>query len=154
MLIQSFKIDHSKLKPGCYLHEIKKVNNHFVTTFDLRFKTPNRGDFLTNSEMHSLEHLIATFYTANYKEKIYFGPMGCQTGFYLVVGGRKTIKWLLDTLPLLDKFICESKQIPGNSSKTCGNYRTLNLQAAKRAWKQWYRNHEKWPKQYPLEDKE
>lgn len=152
MLIKSFKIDHSKLKPGCYLHDIKKVSSIFVTTFDMRFKIPNKGVYLTNQEMHTLEHLIATFYTEHYPEKIYFGPMGCQTGFYLVVSGKKKIDWLLNTLPLLDKFISESRSVPGNNSKSCGNYRTLNLQAAKTAWKQWYRNKENWGKDYPIEE--
>ena len=91
MLIKSFKIDHTKLKPGIYLHEVKKIHNSYVTTYDLRFKTPNRGTYLSNSALHSLEHLIATFYTSYYEEKIYFGPMGCQTGFYLVVYGKKTL---------------------------------------------------------------
>jgi len=152
MIIKSFKIDHSKLKPGCYLHDVKKINKMYVTTFDLRFKTPNKGVYLTNQEMHSLEHLIATFYTEQYKEKIYFGPMGCQTGFYLVVAGQKDLQWLLKSLTKLDKFISGSTSIPGNSSKCCGNYRTLNLQAAKTAWKQWYRTKENWGKEYPIEE--
>ncbi|MCQ3907729.1 MAG: S-ribosylhomocysteine lyase [Mycoplasmoidaceae bacterium] len=92
MLIKSFRINHTKLKPGIYLHEIKQFGNEYVTTYDLRFKAPNRGSYLSNSAMHSLEHLIATFYSVAYPdEKIYFGPMGCQTGFYLVVAGKKNL---------------------------------------------------------------
>ena len=89
-MIKSFKIDHTKLNIGIYLHDVKKINNCFITTYDMRFKQPNKGKYISNSAMHSLEHIIATYYS-KYKEKIYFGPMGCQTGFYLVVYGNKTI---------------------------------------------------------------
>ena len=104
MLIKSFKINHTKLKPGIYLHDIKRFGNTFITTFDLRFKLPNRGIYLSNSALHSLEHLIATFYAEIYPDdKIYFGPMGCQTGFYLVVYGKKNLTWLEKTLTKLKK---------------------------------------------------
>jgi len=92
MLITSFKIDHTKLTPGVYLHEVKKFNNSYVTTYDLRFKTPNQGEYISNVASHTLEHIVATFYTTKYpKDKIYFGPMGCATGFYLVVYGKKNL---------------------------------------------------------------
>ena len=148
MLIKSFKIDHTKLKPGIYLHEVKKIHNSYVTTYDLRFKTPNRGTYLSNSALHSLEHLIATFYTSNYEEKIYFGPMGCQTGFYLVVYGKKTLAWLEKSLPKLNKYIMSATQIPGNNIKSCGNFRSLSLSAAKQAWTNWYNARNKWHKKY------
>lgn len=149
MLIQSFKINHKKLKPGIYLHEIKRFGKSYVTTYDLRFKTPNKGDYLSNSAMHSLEHLIATFYTKNYQnDKIYFGPMGCQTGFYLVVAGKKDLNWLKESLIKLNLFICKAKSIPGNNPLSCGNYKTLNLQTAKKAWKEWYSLKNKWDTRY------
>ncbi|MBQ0045455.1 MAG: S-ribosylhomocysteine lyase [Mycoplasma sp.] len=148
MLITSFKINHKKLKPGIYLHEVKKIKNFFVTTFDLRFKKPNKGDYLSNSAMHSLEHLIATFYTQNYPEKIYFGPMGCQTGFYLVVGGKKDIKWLEKSLEKLDNFIQKCKKIPGQNPMSCGNYKTLNLSLAKTDWAKWYESKKQWSNKY------
>lgn len=140
MLIKSFKIDHTKLQPGIYLHEIKRSGNAYVTTYDFRFKRPNKENYLSNSAIHSLEHLIATFYSNKYpKDKIYFGPMGCQTGFYLVVFGKKNLKWLKQTLPKLDKYINNVKAIPGNSAKSCGNYKTLNLKLAKKTWNEWYK---------------
>ena len=140
MLIQSFKINHKKLLPGIYLHEVKKFNNSFITTFDFRFKRPNKGDYLSNSVMHSLEHLIATFYTNKYpQDKIYFGPMGCQTGFYLVVYGKKNLTWIKKTLVKLDVYINKVKAIPGNSATCCGNYKTLNLKTAKAVWNKWYK---------------
>lgn len=149
MLITSFKIDHKKLKPGIYLHEVKKFNNSFITTFDLRFKKPNKGDYLSNSTLHSLEHLIATFYTNKYpKDKIYFGPMGCQTGFYLVVYGKKDIKWLEKSLELLNTYINKCKSIPGNNSSCCGNYKTLNLKLAKQTWNKWFKSKKDWNKKY------
>lgn len=140
MLIQSFKINHKKLLPGIYLHEIKKFNNSYITTFDFRFKRPNKGDYLSNSAMHSLEHLIATFYSNKYpKDKIYFGPMGCQTGFYLVVYEKKNLTWIKKTLVKLDVYINKVKTIPGNSTTSCGNYKTLNLKTARAVWNKWYK---------------
>lgn len=148
MLIKSFKINHKKLQPGIYLHDQKQIKNMVITTFDLRFKSPNKGNYLSNVEMHSLEHLIATFYTSNYHEKIYFGPMGCQTGFYLVVAGKKNLKWLKDSLAKCDKFITNAKTIPGQNPTSCGNYKTLDLKAAKIAWKEWYSNQANWQTEY------
>ncbi len=148
MLIKSFKINHKKLKPGIYLHEIKRIDNAYITTFDLRFKRPNQGKYLSNVAMHSLEHLIATFYTKNYKEKIYFGPMGCQTGFYLVVGGKKDLKWLEQTLVKLNKFITKSSSVPGANALSCGNYKTLSISVAKKAWTEWYGKRQFWGKKY------
>lgn len=147
-LITSFKIDHKKLNPGIYLHDIKQVNRTYITTYDLRFKKPNNGHYLTNIEMHSLEHLIATFYTKNYPEKIYFGPMGCQTGFYLAVAGKKDIKWLEKTLIKCDKFINKTKKMPGKSPLSCGNYKTLNLKMAQTSWNKWYKQRNFWRKSY------
>lgn len=149
MLITSFKIDHKKLKPGVYLHEVKKFNNSYVTTYDLRFKIPNKPPFLSIKAIHTLEHMIATFYTTKYpKDKIYFGPMGCQTGFYLVVYGKKDLNWILSTLDSLDKYINGLKLVPGNSPTHCGNYKTLDLKQAKLAWNKWFRNKSNWGNKY------
>lgn len=149
MLIKSFKIDHRKLKPGIYLHDVQKFGNSYVTTFDLRFKKPNKGDYLNNSEMHSMEHVVATFYSEFYpKDKIYFGPMGCQTGFYLVVYGQKTLKWLEESLVELNDFIITLEQMPGQSPASCGNHQSLNIWTAKRVWKTWYTLKDNWGKKY------
>ena len=149
MLIKSFKINHKKLEPGIYLHDVQQFGKLFVTTFDLRFKKPNKGDFLNNTELHSLEHMIATFYASKFpQDKIYFGPMGCQTGFYLVVAGQKELKWLEASLVKINTYINEATEVPGNSNLRCGNYKTLSLLSAKRVWNTWYRNKPKWGKKY------
>ena len=149
MPIKSFKIDHKKLKPGIYINDVQKFGNTLITTYDLRFKIPNKGTYLSNSAMHSLEHLIAHFYSKYYpKDKIYFGPMGCQTGFYLVVYGKKSLDWLNQSLVKLNKFIINSKQIPGSDAKSCGNFKNLNLITAKKEWNKWYSIRSNWQKVY------
>ena len=127
--IASFTVNHDVLVPGLYLSR----RDGDVTTFDLRFKKPNTGDLLTNAQMHSVEHIIATL-LRNSPEKdavIYFGPMGCRTGFYLLLTGDYTSK---DVVPLvLDcfRFIRDYRgEVPGASPKDCGNYLDMNLSMA------------------------
>ena len=127
--IASFTVNHDVLVPGLYLSR----RDGDVTTFDLRFKKPNTGDLLTNAQMHSVEHIIATL-LRNSPEKdavIYFGPMGCRTGFYLLLTGDYTSK---DVVPLvLDcfRFIRDYRgEVPGASPKDCGNYLDMNLPMA------------------------
>ena len=129
--IASFQVDHDKLEPGMYLS--RRDGN--VTTFDLRFKKPNTGDLLTNAEMHSVEHIIATL-LRNGKAKdavIYFGPMGCQTGFYLLVDSNQlTDEQAVDLVK--DTFATGAAYdgpMPGYSSVECGNYRNLSTELAK-----------------------
>ena len=125
--IASFTVNHDVLVPGLYLSR----RDGDVTTFDLRFKKPNTGDLLTNAQMHSVEHIIATL-LRNSPEKdavIYFGPMGCQTGFYFLFDSR--------TLPdaaaitLLQQVFQQAAEypgpMPGASAAQCGNYRNLSL---------------------------
>ena len=127
--IASFAVDHNKLVPGLYLSR----RDGDIVTLDLRFKKPNTGDLLTNSEMHSVEHLIATLLrnSAQKDAVIYFGPMGCRTGFYLLLTGDYTSK---DVVPLvLDcfRFIRDYRgEVPGASPKDCGNYLDMNLNMA------------------------
>ena len=127
--IASFAVDHNKLVPGLYLSR----RDGDIVTLDLRFKKPNTGDLLTNSEMHSVEHLIATLLrnSAQKDAIIYFGPMGCRTGFYLLLTGDYTSK---DVVPLvLDcfRFIRDYRgEVPGASPKDCGNYLDMNLSMA------------------------
>lgn len=130
--IASFQVDHDKLEPGLYLSR----RDGDVTTFDLRFKKPNTGDLLTNAEMHSVEHIIATL-LRNGKAKdavIYFGPMGCQTGFYLLVDGSKLTD--ADTVGLVkDTFAAGAAfegAMPGYSSTECGNYINLSVELARK----------------------
>ena len=127
--IASFTVDHNKLFPGLYLSR----RDGSVVTFDLRFKKPNTGDLLSNAEMHSAEHLIATL-LRNSPQKdavIYFGPMGCQTGFYLLTRNRDPKEVFEQTKIVLEKILAYEGPVFGGSEVECGNYRTLNLQTAK-----------------------
>ena len=126
--IASFQVDHTKLLPGIYLSR----RDGEVTTFDLRFKKPNTGDLLTNAEMHSVEHVIATLLRNSHVKDavIYFGPMGCQTGFYFLFDSRK----LTDTeaVDLVKEVFADGAAwegpMPGKSAVECGNY--INLDTA------------------------
>ena len=130
--IASFTVDHTKLLPGLYLSR----RDGEITTFDLRFKRPNTGDLLTNSEMHSAEHLIATL-LRNSPEKdavIYFGPMGCQTGFYFLFDSRR----LTDSqaIGLLQRVFTAAAAydgaMPGSSAIECGNFANLSVKEGRR----------------------
>lgn len=135
--IASFNVDHTKLLPGLYLSR----RDGDAVTLDLRFKRPNTGDLLSNSEMHSAEHLIATL-LRNSREKdavIYFGPMGCQTGFYFLFDGRKlslsgAVALLKEVFAAAGEF---SGEMPGKSAEECGNYRNLDVETG-RAVCRWY----------------
>ena len=129
--IASFTVDHNVLTPGLYLS--RRDGN--TVTFDLRFKKPNTGDLLTNAEMHSVEHVIATL-LRNSPEKdavVYFGPMGCQTGFYFLFDGEQLT--LAQAVALVQRVFAQGAvfegEMPGKSAKECGNYRNLSLDAAK-----------------------
>ena len=124
--IASFTVDHTVLVPGLYLSR----RDGDVTTFDLRFKRPNIGDLLSNAEMHSVEHLIATFLRNSEKKDavIYFGPMGCQTGFYFLFDSRQlsdgeAIRLLQDTFTAAAAY---DGPLPGKSAAECGNYVNLD----------------------------
>ena len=129
--ITSFTIDHIRLQPGLYVSRYDKVGSETVTTFDLRFTSPNEEAVMGTDEIHAIEHLAATFLRndVQWKEKIlYFGPMGCRTGFYLLIAGRYSSA---DILPLMEScfaFVRDfSGEIPGASAKDCGNYLDMDL---------------------------
>ena len=129
--IASFQVDHNKLVPGLYLSR----RDGKVTTFDLRFKKPNTGDLLSNAEMHSVEHIIATL-LRNSPQKdavVYFGPMGCQTGFYFLFdGGQLTDGEAVELLKAVFAAGADfSGPMPGKSAVECGNYRNLEVSLAK-----------------------
>ena len=129
--IASFQVDHNKLRPGLYLSR----QDGTVITYDLRFKTPNTGDLLTNAEMHSVEHIIATL-LRNSEAKdavIYFGPMGCQTGFYFLFdGARLTHARAIDLLKdVFARGAAFEGEMPGKSAVECGNYRNLDVDLAR-----------------------
>lgn len=132
--ITSFTIDHLKLQPGVYVSRKDKVGAETVTTFDLRLTSPNEEPVMNTAEVHTIEHLAATCLRNDpqWKDKVlYFGPMGCRTGFYLLLAGDYTSR---DVLPLvLDcfRFIRDYRgEVPGASPKDCGNYLDMNLNMA------------------------
>lgn len=132
--ITSFTIDHIRLQPGLYVSRKDRVGNETVTTFDLRVTSPNDEPVMNTAEVHTIEHLAATFLRnePNWKEKvIYFGPMGCRTGFYLLMAGDLNSR---DVLPLVRdcfRFVADfSGEVPGASAKDCGNYLDMNVHMA------------------------
>ena len=133
--ITSFTIDHIKLIPGVYVSRKDPVGSEVITTFDLRMTSPNDEPVMNTAEMHAIEHLAATF-LRNHKEFgsriIYFGPMGCRTGFYLLLAGDYESKDIIELLKEMYTFIAEYEdEIPGASAKDCGNYLDMNLPMAK-----------------------
>ena len=129
--ITSFTIDHIKLQPGVYVSRKDPVGNETITTFDLRMTSPNEEPVMNTAEMHTIEHLAATF-LRNHKEFgpkiIYFGPMGCRTGFYLLLAGDFESKDIIPLMVEMWEFIRDFKdEVPGASAKDCGNYLDMNL---------------------------
>lgn len=132
--ITSFTIDHIKLIPGVYVSRKDPVGTSIITTFDIRMTKPNGEPVMNTAEMHAIEHLAAT-YLRNHKDFgskiIYFGPMGCRTGFYLLLAGDYESKNIIPLLTELFEFIRDFKdEIPGASAKDCGNYLDMNLPMA------------------------
>ena len=127
--IKSFEIDHTILDPGFY---ISRVDGD-ITTFDLRTRKPNTDSLITPSCMHTLEHMFATFIRNSpiAADVVYFGPMGCQTGFYLLTRNRDPKEVFEQTKIVLEKILAYEGPVFGGSEVECGNYRTLNLQTAK-----------------------
>lgn len=132
--ITSFTIDHLKLQPGLYVSRKDKVGAETVTTFDLRLTRPNFEPVMNTAEVHTMEHLAATYLrnAPQWQDKVlYFGPMGCRTGFYLLLSGDYTSR---DVLPLvLDcfRFIRDYRgEVPGAAARDCGNYLDMNLPMA------------------------
>ena len=132
--IESFTIDHLNLFPGLYLSRKDIKNGVTVTTFDLRITAPNREEPLDISALHTIEHLGATFFRNSERsgDIIYFGPMGCRTGCYLVMFGDLTPECVYDfVLSACDFIINFNGEIPGATPKECGNYSDQNLPLAK-----------------------
>ena len=133
--ITSFTIDHIKLQPGVYVSRKDPVGENIVTTFDLRFTSPGEEPVMNTAEIHTIEHLAATFLRnhAVYGDKIlYFGPMGCRTGFYLLMIGDYSSKDILPLMKELWAFVANFEgEVPGACAKDCGNYLDMNLPMAK-----------------------
>ncbi len=133
--IASFTIDHMKLLRGIYVSRKDKIGNETITTFDIRMTRPNFEPVMLSGEMHTIEHLAAT-YLRNHGEfaerVIYFGPMGCRTGFYLLLGGDYSSKDILPLMVETYEFIRDfTGDIPGATPENCGNYSDMNLELAK-----------------------
>lgn len=133
-LIASFTIDHMKLLPGVYVSRKDNVNGNILTTFDIRMTRPNFEPVMNTAEMHTIEHLAATYLRndENWGEKIvYFGPMGCRTGFYLILAGDYESKDIVKLLSDMFIFIRDFKdEVPGAAPEECGNYLDMNLDMA------------------------
>lgn len=133
--ITSFTIDHNKLVPGLYVSRKDLVKEHPVTTFDIRMTNPNEEPVMNTAEVHTLEHLGATFLRnhSEYKEKVlYFGPMGCRTGFYLLLSGDYESADIVPLMREMFTYIASFEgEVPGASAKDCGNYLDMNLPMAR-----------------------
>ena len=140
--ITSFTIDHIKLQPGLYVSRKDQVGSETVTTFDLRFTSPNEEPVMNTAEIHTIEHLAATFLRNNpeWKDRIlYFGPMGCRTGFYLLLAGNYSSYDVLDLVKACFRFVADFEgEVPGASAKDCGNYLDMNLPMARYIAKKYY----------------
>lgn len=133
--ITSFTVDHDKIIPGIYVSRI----DDDITTYDLRTRIPNNGDYMDDLTMHSVEHMFATYIrNSEIKDKvIYFGPMGCQTGFYLLIRNsdeKETINAILETLK---NIVNHNGEMFGAERKECGNYLNLSLDAAQKECKKY-----------------
>ena len=126
--IASFSINHDKLLPGLY---VSRVDGD-ITTYDMRCRRPNTGDLLDNSTLHSLEHMFATYIRNGElrSQIVYFGPMGCQTGFYLLVRNADNAAVLAEVKKTCERILAHEGPVFGAARKECGNYRNLSLEAA------------------------
>lgn len=135
-LIQSFSVDHNLIVPGIFLSRRDEVAGGLVTTYDIRLKRPNREPVIDVAAMHSLEHLIATFLRndPDWKDEIiYWGPMGCLTGFYLILKGGRAPGEIFDLVLGAFKSVLRAQSVPGTNPENCGHYLMHNLAMAK-----WY----------------
>ena len=135
-LIPSFSVDHRAIVPGIFTSRVDIVGDAAVTTYDIRLTRPNREPAVDAGAMHSLEHLIATYLRndPDWKDEvIYWGPMGCMTGFYLILKGNRAPKEIFDLLLRAFRAVNDADEVPGATAKNCGFYRMHNLDMAK-----WY----------------
>lgn len=140
--IESFKIDHDLLEPGFY---ISRIDGNIIT-YDLRTRKPNMGAYMDNLTMHSVEHMFATFVRSSEirGDVVYFGPMGCQTGFYLLVKDRTPEEVFHCTKTVLRQILDHEGEVFGASRKECGNYKNLSLAAAKAEVRDYYEILSRW----------
>ncbi|MCR5608091.1 MAG: S-ribosylhomocysteine lyase [Lachnospiraceae bacterium] len=133
--IASFTVDHMRLLKGVYVSRKDKVGEEILTTFDIRMTRPNFEPVMNTAEIHTIEHLGATFLRNHekYAEKtVYFGPMGCRTGFYLILAGDYKSDDIVGLLVEMFEFISSFEgEVPGAAAECCGNYLDINLNMAK-----------------------
>lgn len=133
--IASFTVNHLTLLPGIYVSRKDHIGSETVTTFDLRMTRPNFEPVMNTAEMHTIEHLAATYLRNDpeYREKVvYFGPMGCRTGFYLLLAGDYESRDIVELITRLFVFIRDFEgDVPGAAARDCGNYLDMNLPMAK-----------------------
>ncbi len=141
--IASFMVNHLNLLPGVYVSRLDEFDGKFITTFDIRMTRPNFEPVMNTAEIHTIEHLGATFMRNHpifAKKTVYFGPMGCRTGFYLLLGGKYSSKEVIDLMKELFDFIRNFEgEVPGASARDCGNYLDMNLNMAKFLADKFYR---------------
>ena len=137
-LIPSFSVDHTRMVPGIFTSRVDEVGGSRVTTYDIRLKRPNREPVIDALAMHSLEHLIATYLRNDPEwkdEVIYWGPMGCMTGFYLILKGSRPPREIYEVILNAFRAAGRAQEVPGVAAENCGYYRLHNLDLAK-----WYAN--------------
>ena len=135
-LIQSFSVDHTRVVPGIFTSRVDHLGEYAVTTYDIRLKRPNREPVVDVGAMHSLEHIIATFLRndPDWKDDvIYWGPMGCLTGFYLILKGERTPREVWPLMLAAFRAVNDAQEVPGTAPENCGHYLMHNLGIAK-----WY----------------
>ena len=135
-LIPSFSVDHTRIIPGIFISRVDTLGDNLVTTYDIRVTRPNAEPAVDVAAMHSLEHLIATFLRndPDWKDEvIYWGPMGCLTGFYLILKGNRAPKDIYELLLNSFRSVESAEDVPGATAENCGNFRMHNLEMAK-----WY----------------
>ena len=135
-LIQSFSVDHTRIVPGIFTSRVDTLGEWKVTTYDIRLKRPNKEPVVDPAAMHSLEHIIATFLRndPDWKDEVvYWGPMGCLTGFYLILKGSRAPEELYGIVLRAFKSVEDAQEVPGATAVNCGNYLMHNLEMAK-----WY----------------
>ena len=135
-LIQSFSVDHTRIVPGIFTSRVDVLGEYSVTTYDIRLKRPNIEPVIDVAAMHSLEHIIATYLRndPDWKDEVvYWGPMGCLTGFYCILKGSRASREIYDLMLRAFRFVDGVDDVPGATAVNCGYYRMHNLEMAK-----WY----------------
>ena len=135
-LIPSFSVDHTAIIPGIFTSRVDKVGDEIITTYDIRVTKPNTEPAVDVAAMHSLEHIIATYIRNDDQwknEMIYWGPMGCLTGFYIILKGDRAPKDIFELIVNAFKSVADADVVPGATAKNCGHYLMHNLGMAK-----WY----------------